>query len=214
MRNAMGTAALAAVGAVMAAACGNGDPPPDARVFRDNFDSLASGWEVSGGVSVENGSLRMTAGSGGAPEATYTFPTPYGPGWEVETSLSLAAGLACLGIEIGAGDVRRHTWDLEVGFQQDTVNTWFGWQLRVGDGADSWEPLGVAQTNQIVAGPVRAKIRVSREIVNVWMQDFEVLAETVFEASQEVVSVTMKASRCRIRAGAVTVDWIQVSEIG
>ena len=213
MRNALGTAALVAVGTVMVAACGNG--PSGNRVFRDNFDSLASGWEASAeGVSVEEGSLRLTAGVQAAPEATYTFPDPYGPGWELETSLSLANGLPCLGIEVYAGDVRRHTWDLLVGFQQDSISSYYDWKLRVGDGADKWEDLGVSPARQLLAGPVQAKLQVSPETVNVSMQDVQVLAETVLEASQEVVSVTLKASRCRIRPGIVTVDWIQVLDIG
>ena len=212
MRNALGTAALAAVGAFMAAACGNGDDTR--RVFRDNFDSLASAWKVSGDVTVENGSLRLAAGGGGSAVATYTLPTPYGPGWELETSLSLADGLACLGIEVYAGDVRRHTWDLLVGFQQDTMSSFYDWKLRVGDGADKWEDLGVSPASQLLAGPVQAKLQVSPETVNVSMQGVQVLAETVLEASQEVVSVTLKASRCRIRPGVVTVDWIQVLDIG
>ena len=213
MRNALGTGVLAVVGAVLAAACDDDPPPTDRRVFRDNFDSLAPGWQVSEGVSIESGSLQLAARSGPAPEATYTFPTPYGPRWEVETSLSLGAGLACLGVEVYAGDVRRHTWDMEVGFQQDTITTFFDWRLRVGDGADAWEELGVAPALQVATGPVRAKIQVWGEVVTLWIQEFEVLSTTVFEATDEAVSVKLTASRCRIRAGIMTVDWIQVSEV-
>ena len=89
MRN---TGVLAVVGAVFAAACGD-DTDPDKRVFRDDFDSLVSGWELSEGAEVENGSLFLAAGADGSPNATYTFPTPYGPGWELESSFSLTAGV-------------------------------------------------------------------------------------------------------------------------
>ena len=212
MRKALGTAALAAVGAVMAAACGG---ETGLRVFRDNFDSLASGWQVSEGVSVEEGSLRLTAGQVVSPEATYTFPDPYGLGWELETSIDLPAGLACLAIQVYAGDVRRHTWALEVGFYADTVFTVFDWSLQVGDGPDAWEAIGISPGQQRIPGSVQSKIRVSRGGgVTVWMQDAEVLSETIPEVSQGVVSVTLKASRCRIRAGIVTVDWIEIAEIG
>ena len=214
MRSVLGWAALAAVGVVMATACGNGDGPNDKRVFRDNFDSLASGWKVSGGVSVENGSLLLAAGAGGSAEAVYDFPTPaYGPGWELESTFSPAGGSACLAFEVYAGDVRRHTWDLEFGFQQDTADTRFDWKLQVGDGADNWEALGESPGAQVVAGPVTAKIRVSGEVATLWVQNAETLVEVVTEASEDAVSIKLKVSRCKIRPGAVAVDWVEVSEL-
>ncbi len=213
MRNALGTGVLAVVGAVLAVACGD-DPDPTERVFRDDFDSLVTGWELSDGAEVEGGSLNLTAGADGSPEATYTFPTPYGPGWELEAGFGLTAGVVCLAIEVSTGDERRHTWALDVRIYQGIEATTFEWILQVGDGS-GWELIGASDRMPFVS-PMQAKLRVSGDDVTFWWQDLdtEIISKTILEASQEVVSVKLVASRCRIRAGAMAVDWIQVSELG
>lgn len=213
MRNALGTGVLAVVGAVLAGACGD-DPDPTERVFRDDFDSLISGWELSAGAEVDGGSLHLTAGADGSPDATYTFPTPYGPGWELESHFSLTAGVVCLAFEVSTGDERRHTWALDIRIYQGIESTSVEWILQVGDGT-GWEFVG-ASTRLPFQNPMQTKLRVSGDDVTFWWLnlDTEVLSETIFQASQEVVSVKVEASRCRIRAGAMAIDWIQLSELG
>lgn len=213
MRNALGTGAFAVVGAALVAACG--DDPDPARVFRDDFDSLVTGWELSDGAEIEGGSLHLTAGTDGSPEATYTFPTPYGPGWEFESYFGLTAGIACLAIEVSTGDERRHTWAVDVRIHQvlqgmDQAKE-VEWSLQVADG-DGWEFVG-GSARELFVTPMQAKLRVSGDAVTFWWRDAEALSKTVLGASQEVVSVKLEATRCRIRAGAMAIDWIQLSEL-
>ena len=211
MRKTLDLALLTAGGTALAAACGG--PTGASRVFLDNFDSLASAWEVSGnGVSSESGSLRMVAGSGAAPSVTYTLPDPYGPGWEFETTFSNAGGSPCPELVIFTGDERRHAWALDVSLQPpDTTGTeWGEWGLQVGDGG-GWE--AVAAATEVLPSPVPVKLRVSGDNVTLWVQDSEVAAKTVADAAQEAVGIRLGVRRCKILAGAATFDWVRLSEL-
>lgn len=208
MRN---TGVLAVVGAVFAAACGD-DTDPDKRVFRDDFDSLVSGWELSEGAEVENGSLFLAAGADGSPNATYTFPTPYGPGWELESSFSLTAGVVCMAIEVSTGDEQQRTWALDVLFFQGFESSGLEWQLQVWDGT-AWQFVGASERLPAVS-TIEVKLRVVGDAVTFWWQGAEAVSQTVYQAAQEAVSVKLEVDICRIRPGTMAIDWIQFSELG
>lgn len=194
---------------VFVAACDDPAPPREARMFRDNFDSLASAWTVSGsGVSVDGGELRLTTVVGAVPEAKYELPTPpYGPGWDFNVSVGFGGGTACSVIEISTGHSRRHTWALELDAADDY------WDLQVGDG-DGWERVGYSSREGHVASPANVRLRVKDDSVRVWLNSLEVVETLVRGAAPNAVDIKLGASRCQIRPGVVVYDWVEIRELG
>lgn len=193
---------------VFVAACG--DPAPEARVFRDNFDSLASDWAVSeSGAGVEGGELRLTAGlgAGPGPEAKYELPTPpYGPGWDFNVSAGVV-GSVCSVIEISTGHSRRHTWALDLDAVRDH------WDLQVGDG-DGWERIGYSSGEGHVAGATVVRLRVEEDRVHLWLNALQVVDAVVQGAAPDAVDIKLGVSRCQFRPGVAVYDWVEIRELG
>ena len=193
---------------VFVAACDDPAPPREARTFRDNFDSLAPAWTVSGsGVSVEGGGLRLTNAVGAVPEAKYELPAPpYGPGWDFSVSVGVV-GSACSVIEISTGHSRRHMWALEL----DAVDDY--WDLQVGDG-DGWERVGYSSREGHVASPANVRLRVEDNRVRLWLNALQVADTTVQGAPRNAVDIKLGVSRCQIRPGVAVYDWVEIRELG
>ncbi len=186
--------------------CGEPTPPGDAMRFRDNFDSLASAWEVSdAGVSVEDGKLFMRAGVGAAPEAKYTLPSAFGPGWDFSVNSAVDLGRPCSAVEISTGHDRRHTWALEL--EPDSARG--HWGLQVGNG-DGWEILG---TGSDVPDPATARLMVDGGDVGLWLNDEQVVDTMIEGAAPNAVSINLAVSRCRIVGGVGKFDWVEIKEL-
>ncbi|MDE2973643.1 MAG: hypothetical protein OXU64_02805 [Gemmatimonadota bacterium] len=192
---------------VFVAACGEPDSPRETRIFRDNFDSLASAWTVSAsGASVEGGELRLTAGLGAVPEAKYELPTPpYGPGWDFSVSAGIV-GSACSVIEISTGHSRRHTWALDL----DAVRDY--WDLQVGDGG-AWERVGYSSGEGHVAGATVVRLRVEEGRVRLWLNSLQVVDTQVQGAAPDAVEIKLGVSRCQVRPGVAVYDWVEIREL-
>lgn len=189
--------------------CGGPTPPGDAMSFRDEFDSLSSAWTVSeGAVTVDNGHLVLRAGVGPAPEAKYTLPSPYRPGWDLKVSSAGIAGSPCSTIGISTGHSRRHTWVLEL--DPDTAQSF--WGLQVGDG-DGWETIGAERGGSDVLNPAIARLRVDGGDVGLWLNDVQVVDTVIEEAAPEALSIELGVSRCRIVGGVGAFDWVEIKEL-
>lgn len=191
---------------IFLAGCSDPVPPGDAMSFRDDFDSLASAWEVSErGVSAEDGKLVMRAGVGAAPEAKYTLPSPYGPGWDFRVSSAVAIGNPCASMEISTGHARRHTWALNL--EPDSARG--HWDLQVGDG-DGWETIGVGGD---VPDPAIARLRVDGGDVGLWLNDEQVVDTVIEQAAPNAVSIQLGVTRCRIVGSVGQFDWVEIEEL-
>ena len=189
------------------AACSDPVPPGDAMIFRDNFDSLAPGWTIpESGVRVEDGELRMSTGVGPTPEAEYTLPTPFGPGWDFKVNAGVAAGSPCSAIEISTGHARRHTWALDLDTERDY------WGLQVRDG-DSWETVGSSIGGDEVSSPITARLLVDGNDVGLWLDDVQVVDAVIQDAAPNAVAIRLAVDRCQIVAGVVAYDWVEIKEL-
>lgn len=193
---------------IFLAGCGEPTPPGDARSFRDDFDSLASAWTVSRNVVAEDGKLVLRAGVGAAPEATYTLPSPFGPGWDLEVSSAAVAGSPCSTVEIATGHARRHTWVLEL--DPDSARSL--WSLQVGD-KDGWEIVGSAHGGEDVRNPAIARLLVDGGDVDLWLNDKHVVDTAIAESAPNAVSIQLGVSRCKIVGSVGEFDWVEISEI-
>ncbi len=189
---------------VLVLGCGE-TPPSEAMRFRDDFDSLASAWETSDGVSVEDGKLVMRAGVGAAPEATYTLPSAFGPGWDFTVNSAADLGRPCSAVEISTGHDRRHTWAFEL--EPDTARG--QWSLQVGDG-DGWETIGIGGD---VPNPVTARLTVDGGDVDFWLNSEQVVDTMIEGAAPNALSINLEVSRCRIVGGVGEFDWVEIREL-
>ena len=189
------------------AACSDPVPPGDAMIFRDNFDSLAPGWTIpESGVSVKDGELRMSTGVGSTPEAEYTLPTSFGPGWDFRINAGVAAGSPCSSMEISTGHARRHTWALDLDTKRDY------WGLQVGDG-DGWETVGNSLGENDVLSPATARLLVNGNNVGLWLDDEQVVDTVIQDAAPNAAAIRLGVSRCHVVAGVAAYDWVEIKEL-
>lgn len=194
---------------ILMAGCGEPDPPSDKMRFRDDFDSLASAWNVSArGVSVEDGKLVMRAGVGASPQAKYTLDSPYGPGWEFQVHSAAIAGSPCATMEISTGHERRHTWALAL--DPDTARS--HWDLQVGDG-EGWQAIGNVLGGEDVRNPAIARLRVDWGDVRLWLNDVLVVDTMIADGAPNAVSIELGVTRCKIVGSVGEFDWVEIKEV-
>ena len=194
---------------VFLAACDTA-APGDARTFRDNFDSLASQWTITGdslSVKVEDGRLRLTAALGPRPSVEYTLPTPFGPGWNLKFYAITTVGVPCTILEVSTGDSRRHAWVLELDASRNY------WGLQVGDG-EGWENVGSSFGGNDISAEGAFRLQVNGDDVGFWIDDTQVVDTVVRNAAPKASDISLGASRCNIRPGIVEFDWLEIEELG
>jgi len=187
-------------------ACGGPTDPGAARVFRDNFDPPDTAWALSGqGAKAEGGKLLLSTGVGPTPSATYTLPSPFGPGWDFKVSVGTGAGAPCPTVRISSGDTNRHGWFLHSDPGQGY------WGLQVGSGGD-WEWVG-SEFGAAMGNPTEARLLVNGDRVGVWFDGVQVVDTVVSDAPPNAVDIELGVSRCNIVAGRSEYDWVEIREL-